>query len=169
MRAQLFWIGGPPGMRLAILARPRGGDWLTDESRSWREQGVDVVVSLLTFRRDRRSSDLAEEAGACTAAGTELIAVPVPDRGVPESRADFADAVAKLSEVSSAGKTIGIHCRAGIGRSAMLAASLLITAGFSPGDAFERIRAARGSPVPDTPEQRAWVERFAENYPVKAG
>ena len=48
MLAQLYWIDAPTGRRLAILARPRGGDWLEDEVRSWRGQGIDVVVSLLT-------------------------------------------------------------------------------------------------------------------------
>ena len=44
----------------------------------------------------------------------------------------------------------------------------LIASGLSPDDAFEHVRAARGSPVPDTPEQRAWVEQFAQTYPMRA-
>jgi protein-tyrosine phosphatase len=168
MRAQLYWIDSRPGHRLAILARPRGSDWLADEARSWREQGVDVVVSLLT-PEEIDELNLADEAAACAAAGMEMIAVPVPDRGVAESREAFAGAVVRLSGLAAAGKVIGIHCRAGIGRSAVLAASLQIAAGISPAEAFDRVSAARGSPVPDTPEQRAWVERFAESFRVKAG
>jgi len=33
-----------PGF-LAISGRPRGGEWLEDELRSWHQSGVDHVVS----------------------------------------------------------------------------------------------------------------------------
>jgi protein-tyrosine phosphatase len=167
MRAQLFWIETTGDGKLAILARPRGGDWLRDEVRSWREQGIDVVASLL----DEMEIDelgLTDESTACAAAGIEFTSVPVPDRGVPESAEAFGEVVSRLSDVTASGKSVGVHCRAGVGRSAMLAASMLVAAGASPDEAFERVRVARGSPVPDTPEQRAWVEQFARRFPVKA-
>ena len=47
MLAEVHWIKGLP-CRLAILPRPRSGDWLEDEIRSLRGQGIDVLVSLLT-------------------------------------------------------------------------------------------------------------------------
>ena len=49
MRTELFWIDGPWPGRLAIMPRPRGGDWLEEEIQSWRRSGVDLVVSLLTL------------------------------------------------------------------------------------------------------------------------
>ncbi len=55
-----------------------------------------------------------------------------------------------------------IHCRAGIGRSGMLAACVLVKAGLDPEAALQRVSEARGCPVPDTEEQRAWVFAFAE-------
>ncbi|MEK7277475.1 MAG: hypothetical protein AAB427_09015 [Chloroflexota bacterium] len=42
----------------------------------------------------------------------------------------------------------------------MLAASLLAQSGIGVDKAFERIEKARGCPVPDTAEQRHWVEQF---------
>jgi hypothetical protein len=33
--------------RLAIVPRPRAGDWLDDEIAAWRAEGIDLVVSLL--------------------------------------------------------------------------------------------------------------------------
>ncbi len=48
MRTDLYWIDGPWNGRLAIAARPRGGDWLDDEVGSWRQAGLDMMVSLLT-------------------------------------------------------------------------------------------------------------------------
>jgi len=64
--------------------------------------------------------------------------------------------------MAGSGKSVTIHCRQSVGRSALLAATLLVEAGINPDEAFRRIEAARGCPVPDTPEQRAWVERFSQ-------
>ena len=47
MRDKVYWITGPWRGRLAILPRPRGGDWLEDETRGWRAAGIDAVVTLL--------------------------------------------------------------------------------------------------------------------------
>jgi protein-tyrosine phosphatase len=167
MNAQAFWIEVPNVGRLAILARPRGGDWLEDEIRSWQMQGVNVVVSLLSAS-EIDEFGLANESAKSAAAGIEYVSLPIPDRGVPPSAEHFEEVVSRLSDAVTNGKSVGIHCRAGVGRSAMLAASLLIVVGISSKDAFERIRAARGVPVPDTSDQRAWVERFAERHLVKA-
>jgi protein-tyrosine phosphatase len=62
------------------------------------------------------------------------------------------------------GKSVGVHCRAGIGRSSLIAASLLIQAGLSAEAAFLSIQKSRGCPVPDTAEQRQWVERYGDNH-----
>ena len=43
----MSWVPGPWPGKLGIVARPRGGDWLDEEARGWREAGLDVVVSLL--------------------------------------------------------------------------------------------------------------------------
>src|SRR5437016_6316142 len=67
MRAEIFWIAEVPTGRLAVLPRPRGGDWLEDEVRSLRACGVDVLVSLLT-RDEAMELDLAGEPGSCAAA-----------------------------------------------------------------------------------------------------
>ena len=40
------------------------------------------------------------------------------------------------------GKNVGIHCRQGIGRSALIAASLLVLAGLAPDEALQRIQTA---------------------------
>lgn len=47
MRPKVYWIDLPMAGRLAIMARPRAGDWLEDEISGWRAQGVEIVVSLL--------------------------------------------------------------------------------------------------------------------------
>jgi Dual specificity phosphatase, catalytic domain len=85
----------------------------------------------------------------------------IPDRNAPLSRQDTRSLIGNLVELASEGKSIVIHCRQGVGRSAILAACLLTECGISVADAFERIMQARGCPVPDTQDQRAWVAEFA--------
>jgi len=58
------------------------------------------------------------------------------------------------------------HCRAGIGRSGMMTASVLLHQGLTVREAFARISAARGLIVPDTPGQLEWVE---SNYAILVG
>jgi len=57
----------------------------------------------------------------------------------------------------SNGENTVIHCRAGIGRTGLLAASVLVKHGHSPNDAFRIVSKARGVDVPDTRDQSDWV------------
>lgn len=47
MRPALFTISRGGRGRLSTMARPRGGDWLTDELADLAMAGVGVLVSLL--------------------------------------------------------------------------------------------------------------------------
>src|SRR4051794_38169053 len=113
MRSDLYWIDTPRPGHLAIMPRPRGGDWLEDEVRGWRQAGIDVVVSLLT---SEEATELAivEEAQLCQAAGIEFLSFPVVDRGVPASRSAASALLHSLDAQLVAGKTLAIHCRQGI-------------------------------------------------------
>jgi protein-tyrosine phosphatase len=163
MRAEIFWAEGLREGRLAVLPRPRGGDWLADEVRSLRAGGVDVLVSLLT-RDEVAELGLAEEAAFCAAGGIEFLSFPFADRGVPASAPGALALVRRLAALVAGGKAVAVHCRQGVGRSALLAACVLAALGERPETAFQRIAAARGRPVPDTAEQREWVLRFTERH-----
>jgi protein-tyrosine phosphatase len=161
MTATPYWIAGPGPGRLAILPRPRGGDWLVDEVRAWRLAGIDLVVSTLTSD-EVAELDLAEEAELCQANGVEWTAFPVEDRMLPSSSTEAAELARGLEEKLAKGKNVAIHCRQGVGRSALIAACVLVAAGVEAEVAWEKVKAARGCPVPDTADQRAWVVRLAE-------
>lgn len=116
MIPDLFWIPGPWTGRLAIVARPRGGDWLDGEACGWRQAGVDVLVSLLE-EEEAAELGLAHEGEAAESNGIRFVSFPIPDRGVPAST---ELAVALLKEIGGAlndGKNVAVHCRQGIGRS----------------------------------------------------
>jgi protein-tyrosine phosphatase len=143
-----------PG-RLSTMARPRGNDWLDDEINGLREAEVNVLVSMLT-PAEVNELDLEGESDAAKRAGFEFISCPTPDRGVPATR-EFRFLLDQLGAALSRGQNIVVHCRAGIGRSSLVAAGLLISEGMSGRDAWEAVSAARGLQVPDTEEQRIWL------------
>jgi protein-tyrosine phosphatase len=167
MEVKSYSINGPWKGRLAIVPRPRGGDWLEDEVRAWREAGLDVVVSLLTTD-EIADLDLDQEANYCEAHDLQFLQFPIPDLGVPSSREAGLDLLGKLDKALAAGKGVGLHCRQGIGRSGLIAASLLVLSGLDPQMAFQRVSTARGFPVPETSEQRDWVIEFARELATSA-
>lgn len=160
MRTELYWIPGVWPGRVSVAPRPRGGDWLGDEVRAWRAAGIDVVVSLLE-PDEAADLDLSAEADAVRATDIEFVAFPIPDRGVPASREAATELATELAGAVCAGRNVAIHCRQGIGRAALVAVAVLVRLGASVEEAVERVGAARGRPVPETPEQRLWLDAFA--------
>jgi len=161
MRAEIYEIAMGGSGSLSITARPRGGDWLPDEVQAWQDAHVDVIVSLLE-PDEQRELDLLDEASLCEQRGLIFVAYPIPDRGVPQQSSDAKSVIKSLARYVTQGKHVAIHCRMGIGRSAMVAAATLTVLGETPERAFAMIREARGWDVPDTSEQREWVEKFVE-------
>jgi protein-tyrosine phosphatase len=157
----LYWIKAQ-GLRLAIVPRPRGGDWLLDDLKSLKQAGIEVLVSLLTGAESHELG-LSEEARCCKEVGITFLTFPIEDRAVPSSFGDFSRFTELADSELNRRLAIGIHCRAGIGRSSLVAACLLSRHGYEPDTAFEAITQARGVPVPDTVEQRRWVEQRAES------
>lgn len=161
MNPRLYFINGPWPGKLVISARPRGGDWLEDEIAGWRRSGVDAIVSLLT-PQENKDLQLCEESALSQARGLQFVSLPVEDRGVPPSWDEVSRVVAKASEMLRQGRNVAVHCRQGIGRSGMIAAALLIKEGSAPDHALKLISEVRGLPVPETPEQLAWVREFSK-------
>jgi protein-tyrosine phosphatase len=126
-----------------------------------------VAVSFLTSA-ETAELDLEREAEHCRSDGIAFSSFPIPDRGIPASYDETMRRVTVLGDCLAAGKSVCIHCRQGIGRSALVAACVLVSAHIAPSDAFNAIAAARGCPVPETPEQREWVETFARRSAAPA-
>jgi protein-tyrosine phosphatase len=157
---QIHRIDGPWTGKLAIVARPRGGDWLADDVRFWKETGLEVIVSLLT-KVESNDFELGLEKQLCEEIGLRFIAFPITDLSVPSSNQATLELLSELENLLSSGKNVGIHCRQGIGRSGLIASSLLVAAGLEAHEAFGVVSSARRMQVPETSEQRDWVVAFA--------
>jgi len=163
---QLFWIEVPTPGRLAIAVRPRGGDWLEDEARAWKNAGISAVVSLLT-PDEVAHFHLETEADSCERSGIRFLPFPIADRDVPASRAQFQRLIEQLAGAVLKGEKVLIHCRQGIGRSTLIAAGVLRRLGIGLDDALDRIQLSRGLPVPETVDQRKWLDEVLEDHSQK--
>lgn len=162
MRTELYWIEGPWRGRLAIMPRPRGGDWLEDEIAAWKGAGIGTIVSAL-MAEEMVELELVHEKELSEKVGIRFIAFPIVDRGVPVSEKATLELVQRLEQGLAQGEKIAIHCRQGVGRAALLAACILAAGGIDPTAAFARITAVRGCVVPETSEQREWIVRFVRD------
>ena len=155
----IFWCNGRWAGRLALVARPRGGDWLVDDLLNYRLLGFDLIVSLLC-ENESTELGLTQEGTIATKEGLEFINFPIIDYDVPESILATLQLSRELFRRLKAGETVGIHCRQSVGRASLIAACIYVLAGESPESAFRRIETARHVRVPDTIAQKEFVNAF---------
>jgi protein-tyrosine phosphatase len=156
MNPDLFWIPGPWPGRLAVVARPRGADWLDEEALGWRRAGLDLVVSLLE-PQEAEELELLRESEAAEANGVLFVAFPIPDRGVPASLPAALSLLRRISDALGQGNNVAVHCRQGIGRSGLVAAGVLVASGMPAKTAIETVSQARGQTIPETYHQLHWL------------
>ena len=156
----LFWIRGFTDGHLAIMPAPQIEN-LERATLRWREEGVDIVVSLL--EQAEIPGLVQEEEGLCNEIGIEFLWFPIRDSSVPLSMNAFRDLIVKLGDAVAMGKSVAIHCRAGIGRSGMVAACVLNYLSVDAETALDMITEARAVEVPQTEAQRQWVLGFSSN------
>jgi protein-tyrosine phosphatase len=158
MTKNVYWITAAQPYRIAIVARPRRGDWLEDDIKRFSTEGIGVLVSLL-MPEESEELGLSDEARLCDQFGVPFFNLPIADRSVP-NEFEIGALLDTLVKQVQLGKGVGFHCRAGIGRSSMLAALVLGRLGWTADAAFRAISESRGCSVPDTPEQEKWVRNF---------
>ena len=111
----VFWIKGNPPAPLAIVLKPRGGDWLEDDLLRMKRDCVETLVSLL----EKDEADLlalGDEGPVAEKIGLRFLSYPIPDVHTPPNTAAFREFVAGLADRLRAGEHIGVHCRGSIGR-----------------------------------------------------
>jgi protein-tyrosine phosphatase len=147
--------------RFYVMPKP-SGDWLEDDIGAMRLEGIDYVVSMLTGD-EVEELGLTEEPEICGRLGVAFSRFAIEDRGVPEL-AELVPVVEGIVDDLTRGKSVAVHCRAGIGRSGLLVACVLTRFGHSAEAAIESVSRARGVPIPDTAEQAEFVHAFAGRW-----
>jgi len=144
---------------LAIVLRPRGDDWLEAELQRLKRGGIQTVVSMLE-PWEAEGLGLAREGSLAEHASLNFLSYPIPDRRTPSNLSSFREFANRVADRVRSGEHVGIHCRGSIGRSTVLAASVLIHLGWRAHQGLAAIEAARECPVPDTEEQRRWILEY---------
>lgn len=141
---------------LSVMAKPVAGEWIDDEFSGIARWGINRVVSLLE-RREAFEVGLGSEQAFVEKHGMEFISFPIRDRGLPVSVKEYLRLTKFLYQEAADGLDTVVHCRAGIGRTGIIAAGVLLHCGFEPIEAIDHISEKRGVTVPDTQEQIDWV------------
>jgi len=141
---------------LAVSPHPAHSGDAAMMIREFATGEVQQVISLLE-QAEAIELGLEKEAALVNEQSMEFLSFPIPDLGLPESVIDFAGLSYKLFHQVESGINTLIHCRAGIGRSGLLAASILLHGGRSVQQAFAQVSQMRGRQVPETEQQGEWL------------
>lgn len=143
---------------LALAPCPgSGGNPLKVDLAALRDWGATRLISLTPMAELARlgAGHLHDEAKAL---GLTVHGVPVADFDVPagDALAAWSRASPLVHRALERGERVAIHCRAGLGRSGMLAALILTERGLPPDVTIARVRAARPGAI-ETDAQQAFV------------
>jgi len=141
---------------LSVMAKPVPGEWIEEEFSGLKRLGIDKIVSLLESF-EQYDVGLEKEEVLCIKNGMEYSSFPIPDRGLPNTLQAKKFSKELYTEICN-GKHIVIHCRAGIGRTGIIAGAVIVNTGITALEAFTLISEARGVQVPDTEEQENWLK-----------
>ncbi|MEO0898095.1 MAG: protein-tyrosine phosphatase family protein [Bacteroidota bacterium] len=156
MYAGIFWIDASFRGKLGVMVRPSGPKFLGIELDVVKRKGADILVSVIEDT-EIHELGLEQEGEAAGDAGLAFIHHPIPDRDIPENFEHTFSLVKELAEEVRKGKNVVVHCRKSIGRSPMIVAAIMVWLGISPKRAFQQIKKARKTRVPDQPSQYDWV------------
>jgi len=158
-------LSGRIGMTIAPGKKADGWwdrDLDTDLIRLREKYSCDVLVSLMEDDEYRwlQIEDLFERAPT---RGIAVLRFPIEDAHPPRDgeMPEFLELIGQILDAARAGQTVVIHCRGGLGRTGTVAAACLVALGHAPGEAIERVRAARAGAV-ETVAQERWVKAYSK-------
>lgn len=136
------------------------GRGLDADLAALRASGASVLVSLLEDAELERLgiTRLVERARE---AGLETRRFPVPDHSAPGDLQATAAVVRTIVRDLARGRTVVVHCRAGVGRSGIVVACCLVAAGSEPRRALASVRRAREGAAPGLD---GFVHAFARTW-----
>jgi len=149
-----------PGIRMESPRRGNVQKNLRRDLAAFQEWGASGVVTLNETEelRGLGLGDLGEQA---MNAGFWWRHLPITDMNIPDDEFEEMWAVEGKQLVASliAGERVALHCLAGLGRTGMIAARLLVEMGMAPELAVVEVRKVRPRAI-QTDEQEKYVYRF---------
>jgi len=134
-----------PG-RLYLSAMPGYYSLFEDDARLIADFDIDQVFCLATFPEIRAKAPEYAAAIRADELPWAWRGFPVEDFGAPGDRERFLVMARDIAERLKNGECLLIHCLAGIGRTGMLAALVLMILGMERGTALAMVNAAGGNP-----------------------
>ena len=141
------------------MPRPRAGDWLEEEFQSFKRLGYDTIVSLLTIEEEIELNLLKEKTEA-EIQGLKFYSLPIVDRSIPKDKKQFLNLIEDISSLLIEGKSVGVHCRMGIGRAGLTCSAILMYFGESYENAMNIVSEARGLRITDHESQIEFLKRL---------
>ena len=162
--------------RLLAGEHPAGGD--ADATRKRLRRIVDAGIDCFIDLTDPAEFPSYEPTltGLKTSRKITYLRKPIRDHGVPESDARMQEILDALDGALAEGRSVYLHCRAGIGRTNLVAGCWLASRRGGGTAALERLnrrwrdnaRSRRWPKVPETEEQSEYVRRWKRPGPKPA-
>jgi len=149
-----------PGILYLHSTPGRYESWLEFEA-ALKTQPVDVIVALTPLEELRANSTQYAAILDSRNHTWSWLNYPIPDFGVPEDREGFIHTVRQAANHIRSGKTVLVHCGAGIGRTGMFAVGLLLDLGISLAEALELVKKADAHP--ERTEQKEFIKWFSQS------
>ena len=158
-----YWV--QPG-RLLVGEHPayQSRSTAVDRLQRFLQAGITCFVDL-TETREIPTYQASLPATSWTGRSIAYLREPIRDHGLPDSREVVARVLARIDEALAAGHVVYLHCRAGIGRSALVAGCWLASRRGTSGGTLDELqdlwlqsaKSAIWPVVPETEEQAAFV------------
>ena len=162
------YLAIPRGGRIAMTHCPgrntvdaRGRQWqriLSDDLAAIQSANISTVVSLISLSEMKKLgvSDLPAQVMQHK---LQWLQLAIEDFGTPDLNPleNWQQIKESVLFALARRETVLLHCAAGLGRTGMMAACLLVACGQTPASAIEQVRAARPGTI-ETEAQAAFIQ-----------
>ncbi len=152
-----------PGLRV-MQPNPGAAKYLEPDLKELSDWGANGVVSLIE-EKEFRLNNVTELPRRLTEAGMWWLHLPIVDMDIPDQ--NFEDIWAydgeRIRHALRIGERVILHCYAGLGRTGMIAARILVEMGMDPEMAIKTVRQPNGRRI-QTKRQSAFVRTCSPLY-----